>query len=186
MATVASGQVFKSQQEALRIAFPDSQKVARKTVFLDDSQVQKIQKRARAKVESKIVTFYIDESENGPTAFVFFERNTVRTKDEIFMVVVNPDASVRFIEMLAFYEPHDYLPTSKWFELFELKSLNDKLWPNREIHAVSGATLSVQAITLGVRKTLAIYKEVIQSQFYSTGNQVPKTESNNSSPEMDR
>jgi Na+-translocating ferredoxin:NAD+ oxidoreductase RnfG subunit len=153
--------VFKTQQKALQEAFPNSDSIERKVLFLTDEQVNQIQTLAKAKLESKIVTFYVGEKADSITGYAFFESNIVRTKPETFMVVLDKKARVKFVEVLAFYEPLDYLPTSNWFALFTDKILSDKLWPKRDIHNITGATLSVQAITQGVRKMLAIYQVVI-------------------------
>ena len=154
-------QVFKTQKKALQEAFPNSDSIERKTLFLTDEQVNQIQRLAKAKLESKIVTFYVGETADSITGYAFFETNIVRTKPETFMVVSDKKARVKYVEVLAFYEPLDYLPTSNWFALFADKILSDKLWPKRDIHNITGATLSVQAITQGVRKMLAIYEVAI-------------------------
>jgi hypothetical protein len=77
------------------------------------------------------------------------------------MVVINPDSTVRYAEILAFYEPLDYLPAPNWLELFRSKPLKDNLWPRRDIHNITGATLTVQALTQGVRKMLAIFQVAV-------------------------
>ncbi len=160
----ALSQLFKSQQAALAEAFAKSDTVIRKVVFLTDKQVQTIEREAKAKVESKIVTYYQGLSADSTTGTALFEKNIVRTKPETFMAVVNPDGSVRYVEMLAFHEPAEYLPTSRWFALFKGKFLDERLWPKRGIHGITGATLTVRAITQGVRKSLAIYKVAIATE----------------------
>jgi len=75
----------------------------------------------------------------------------------VYMVVVSPEARLQRVEILAFYEPEEYLPNKRWFNQFHGKVLNEGLWPKREISAVSGATLSVNGITSEVRKVLSIF-----------------------------
>ena len=157
-------QLLMTQEDALKSIFPDSQKVTRHTIFLEDDQVEKIQNLARFKLESKIVSYYTDaDGKNAPTAFVFFEKSTVRTKDAIFMVVLNPDGTTRLIKMLAFYEPFDYMPIPRWFKLFNNREFDSSLWPDRGIDTITGATLTVHAVTFGVRKILATYIVAINS-----------------------
>ena len=160
-------QVLMTRDEALTQVFPDSQNVTRHTIFLNDSQVDRIQKRAHTKLESRIMTYYTDSATKKTATFVFFEKNRVRTKDEIFMVVVNADGTVKYIEMLAFYEPFDYFPMARWLKLFIDKPLTKKLWPNRDINNITGATLTAHAITFGVRKILAIYDIAIRPPEWS-------------------
>lgn len=162
--TTGQAQVFKTQQVALQEAFPDNDSIGRKVLFLTDEQVDQIQKLAKAKLDSKIITFYFATKADSVLGYAFFETNIVRTKPETFMVVLSSDAKVKYVEVLAFYEPLDYLPTSNWFKLFTNKVLNNNLWPKRDIHNVTGATLSVQAITQGVRKMLAIYQVAMSKE----------------------
>lgn len=157
----AISQVLRTQEEALTLAFGDSAQVSRHTLFLDEEQVKRIEHAAKCKLDSKIATYYAGAESDTVSGYAFFERNTVRTKDEIFMVVVNPNGTVRFVEMLAFYEPMDYFPTPRWFKLFVGKLLDNELWPERGVNGITGATLTVRAVTQGVRKVLAIYQEAV-------------------------
>ncbi len=150
-------QVYLTKNDALAMYLGKNNE--RKTIFLTDEQVTNIQQLAKAKVESKIVTYY--SSQKG---FAFFETRTVRTMPATFIVVVNPNGSVRAVEMLAFYEPEDYLPTKKWMATFEHKTINDDLWLKRGIYNISGATLSAYAITESVRKILATYQIAIAQE----------------------
>jgi len=153
-----SAQVLLTRHEALRIYFPEPASIERKNLFLTDVQIDKIQVQAKAKVESKIVTYYVGRLDDHVQGYAFFDTRTIRTEPATYMVVINPDSSLRAVELLAFYEPEDYLPPKKWLSLFEKKTLSDDLWLKRGIHSISGATLSAQAITEGVRRTLAIFQ----------------------------
>lgn len=157
----AQAQLLMTQEQALQQAFPPGTRIKRHTLFLNDEQVEQIQRRARAALASKLVTYYSDSSGAAPQ-LVFFEKNTVRTRDEIFMVIIDRSGQVQRIEMLAFYEPLDYLPPPRWLALFRGKPLSDKLWPQQEIHNITGATLTARAVTLGVRRILATFELAIK------------------------
>jgi len=156
-----AAQVFSTQQQALARIFPKPQSVERRTLFLDDGQVEAIQKLARARLASKIIPYYIGKQENKITGYAFFATDIVRTKEVTYMTVVNPDSTIRAVEILAFYEPMDYLPAPRWLELFRGKWLNDNLWPKRNIHNITGATLTAQSLTQGARKMLAIFQVAV-------------------------
>lgn len=158
------GQVYLTKEAALKLYFPDAVSVERKTVFLTDQQVEKIQSRARAKVDSRVLTYYVGRSMVGPLGYAFFETQIVRTMPETFLIVVNPDSSVRAVEILAFFEPEDYLPPKRWLNLFVNKSLRDDLWLKRGVQNVIGATISAQSITDGVRKILATFELAVPKE----------------------
>jgi len=152
-----NAQVLMKQDEALRLAFPQGEIVERQTLFLTEAQVVEIEKTARSKLESKLVVYYRARKEDRISGYAFFETAIVRTKPVTLMALVNPDSTLRLVELLSFYEPHDYLPAPRWLSLFRNRAFTDHLWPKRDIHNISGATLSVQTITLAVRRMMATY-----------------------------
>lgn len=150
--------VFKTQDVALETTFSEADTVVRKTLFLDDEQINTLQDKSRSKFSSQIISYYVGLKDGSPIGYAFFEDQIVRTKKAIVMVVLLPDGTVENVEVLAFYEPEDYLPIERWFELFFGKRLTANLWPGKQIHAVTGATLSVHSFTLCTRRALALYE----------------------------
>lgn len=160
----AEGQLYLTQEGALKLAFPTADSIERKTVFLTDKQAEAIQLKARAEVESKIVTYYVARDPENVLGYAFFETQIVRTMPETSMAVVDPDGSLRTVEILAFYEPGDYLPSRRWLSQFDKKTLNDDLWVKRGIQNISGATLSAHSIAEGVRRVLATFAIAIPKE----------------------
>ncbi len=155
------GRVFMSQEEALRLAFSSGTVVERKNLYLSVEQKKQIEQQAKSKMDSNLVTYYMGISTGGISGFAFFNSHNVRTMPETMMAVVNLDGSLRFVEILAFYEPEDYLPPKKWLGLFQSKKLDDDLWVKRGIRNVTGATLTTQAITEATRRILATFQVAI-------------------------
>lgn len=153
-------QVSMTKDEALRAAFPGLE-VERSTAFLSDIERSAIQRTAKARVESKVVTYYLARRSGKIAGTAFFETMTVRTMPATIMVVVDPDTTVRSVELLAFYEPPDYRPSDRWLDQFAGAGTSTDLYLKRGIHAISGATLSAQSITEGVRRLLATYATVV-------------------------
>lgn len=156
--------ILTTREQILKHAFGERANISRKTLFLTMEQVKAIEKAARVKVESKLVTYYVAQSTNGVEGYAFPDSSIVRTMPVTYMVIVNPDATVRFVEIMAFHEPEDYLPHNRWLKLFGGKILEDSLWPRRGIPNVTGATLTVNTITYGVRKILAIYQIAVEKE----------------------
>lgn len=164
LVSIVPAQVFKSQEMALRQAFPESTTVRRRAIFLTDEQIKTIQKKAKTRVDSKVVTYYTGSRGDSILGFAYFESGIVRSKPATYMVVLHPNGEVKYVDILAFYEPLDYLPAPNWLALFEDAVLGTGLWPGRDIHNITGATLTARAITLGVRKVLAIHETIVQQK----------------------
>jgi hypothetical protein len=154
--------VFFSQKEALAQAFPEADRIETKTHILSDEQVSSIEGMARAKIETRLVAIHTAWRGEERLGYAHIDVHTVRTKPEGFMVVLGPDGAVRYVQILAFYEPLDYLPTNRWYQLFAGKSRSDGLRLGRDIDAISGATLSARAATEGVRRALAYYEVLLR------------------------
>jgi hypothetical protein len=147
--------VYKTQKQALAEAFPGG--FDQRTVFLTDAQVQEVEKRARAKVESKIITFYTGrDSEGRPAGAAYFDTHIVRTTTETVLVVLDPDGAIRRVEILAFYEPEDYKVRQGWLDRMEEKDVDDEMAVGRDLVRVTGATLTVHALAATVRRVLAL------------------------------
>jgi hypothetical protein len=156
----AMSKVYLTKDDALKKAFPDAE-IERKTLFLTNEDVEMVETLSVTKVESKLFTYYTARGKDSILGYAIFGSHIVRTKPEVYMVVINPDGSIRYIEILAFYEPEEYLPPKRWFEQFAGKVLDDTLWTKRGISAVTGATLSANGITQEVRKTLSVFQIMI-------------------------
>jgi len=157
VAQVLFAQVFLTKDEALKDYFPRPASIERKTVFLTDEQVGEIEQNARAKVDSKIVSYYVGHLGGHIQGYAFFDTRIIRTEPGTYMVVIDPDSSVRGVELLAFYEPEDYLPPNRWLLQFRKKKDLDEVWLKRGVQNMVGATLSAQALTGGVRRIMATF-----------------------------
>jgi Na+-translocating ferredoxin:NAD+ oxidoreductase RnfG subunit len=157
-AAPAGAKVFYSQEEALELAFPDAERVEKRSELLDDARAAEVQRLAQAELPSRLVTFYTAYRDEKVVGHAVIEIHTVRTQPEAFLVVISPEGRVRSIRVLAFYEPQEYLPSERWFRQFEGRALDEKLRLEGEIHGVAGSTLSSRAVTAGVRRALALYQ----------------------------
>ena len=165
----AEAKVFYSQQEAIDLAFPDADRIETDIRVLTKDQVAAVESAARSKLDSRIAKFYVAWQGDAITGYAFIDVHTVRTLPEAFLLVLEPDGSTRSVRVLAFHEPLDYLPTERWYEQFEKKSLADELRLDRDIHGVVGATLSARAVTQSVRRVLALFRVLILNEAGEAG-----------------
>ena len=73
-----------------------------------------------------------------------------------FLVAIDPTDRLKDVDILVYREPYGgEVAYEPWRRQFRGKSVNDSLRVGREIRSISGATISVHAVTLGVRRMLA-------------------------------
>jgi Na+-translocating ferredoxin:NAD+ oxidoreductase RnfG subunit len=160
---VALAKVFYSRNEALDMAFPDAERVESETHVLADEQVARIERMAKGPLESKLVKIYTGFRGNEVVGYAVIDIHNVRTLPEAFMIVLDPDGTVRSLRMLAFHEPLDYMPAERWYAQFEARSLEEPLRVGGDVHGIVGATLSARATARGVRRALAFYEVLVQN-----------------------
>ncbi len=158
----AGAVVFLSRSEAVATAFPDAERVDERSYVLDDGQAKQVEGRAGARLDSRLVTLYTGFRNDRIVGYALIDIHTVRTQPEAFMVVISPEGEVRDVRMLAFYEPREYLPSSRWLEQFRDERLSPDLSLRRKVHAIAGSTLSSRAVTGGVRRALALYEVLVR------------------------
>lgn len=160
LASTSFAKVYLTKDEALELAFPDADTVDKKVFFLTDDQVKEIESLSRTKVDSKIFVSFIGKKREKVLGYAVIDTHTVRTMSETVMVVINQDGTVRQVEILAFFEPPDYMPGEKWLELFQDKKLSTSLRLGGDIPRITGATITSNTIVKVVRRILATFQVV--------------------------
>ncbi|HEV8305735.1 MAG TPA: FMN-binding protein [Gemmatimonadales bacterium] len=73
-----------------------------------------------------------------------------------FLVAIDPGDRLKDVDILVYREPYGgEVAYEAWRRQFRGKSAADSLRVGREIRTISGATISVHAVTLGVKRVLA-------------------------------
>lgn len=159
LSTRADSAVLATKDEALRKAFPGAGTIERRTVFLSEDEAKKAGQVAGVKMEHRVFTYYIASGDSGTQGYAVIDSLVVRTKKAVMLTVIRPGGRVvDKVEILSFYEPREYMPSGRWLGLFPGKALSNGMRVNRDIAAVSGATMSSHAFTAQARLALAVFE----------------------------
>ena len=94
----------------------------------------------------------------GDSLLGFAQVGNVLGKDQpiTFLVAIDPADRLKDVDILVYREPYGgEVAYEPWRRQFRGKTVADSLRVGREIRGISGATISVHAVTLGVRRMLA-------------------------------
>lgn len=160
-ATPGLATVFYSKTEAMELAFGKEAEVEQMSLFPDDQQMNVIQQLARVKLDSGLFTFYVGKKQGKILGYAAIETSTVRTKPETLMIVLTPEGELNNVHTLAFHEPPEYMPPSRWFEQLYKRVLAE-MDVNKGVDGISGATLSTHASIDSIRKVMAIYQVLMK------------------------
>jgi hypothetical protein len=154
----AAATVFHAKDEALALAFPDSDRLENRVFILTDEQKAAVEKLARAPLESQLWTVYVGWHGSELLGYAAIDTHIVRTLPETLMVVLSPAGEVQRVEILAFYEPPEYAPSARWARQFTGRELDDDLKLGGAVQGITGATLTARGMMAAVRRVLALYK----------------------------
>jgi transcriptional regulator of nitric oxide reductase len=94
----------------------------------------------------------------GDSLLGFAAVRNVKGKDQpiTVLVAIDPADRLKDVDVLVYREPYGgEVAYEAWRRQFRGKNVADSLRVGREIRAISGATISVNAVTLGVKQLLA-------------------------------
>jgi hypothetical protein len=164
LGSAAGATVYHARDEALKLAFPDADRVVPKDFFLTRDQRTAIETLAKSKLESDLLTVYVGHHGEQVIGYAIFDTHVVRTLPETFLVVLSPTGAVTGTYLLAFYEPPEFAPPERWLAQFHDATLNDELRVGRGIVGITNSTLTSEAVTGGIRRALAIHAALLKGQ----------------------
>ncbi len=149
-------QVYLTKKQALEIAFPGADKIDKERKWLDESQAKAISALLGQKIHENRFTYYVGKKGGKPMGYMVIDHIIGKSFPITFMVVLNVDGSVRDVEVMVYREPRGWEVRYPNFmsQFFGMNAGSDF----REINSITGATLSVRSITLGVKKAVSAYK----------------------------
>lgn len=155
---------FKRPEQALSQIYTGSQ-IEVRNITLTREQMEEVQRISGVKLESRIASWYIVKKGGQTIAYGYADIHRVRTHPEVVLYTITPDGRLDVVEVLAFYEPLEYMPEDQWLRLFAGKQLSkDPIRLRRDIPNITGATLTARAITDNARKVLAMWQILFGGQ----------------------
>ena len=165
--TTAAQPGLISREEALAAVFPGAT-IAADRVFLTDAQVERVAALSQTDVVSQIYARYVARRGGVVVGRAYVDTHVVRTKRESLLVSIEPDGRVRRIDVTAFLEPPEYVPSEPWRRQYYDQPLSDDIAVQRRIRPIAGATLTTGAVNGAVRRVLAL-DQVLQGDAVDRG-----------------
>ena len=167
IASLASTSAFATQyltvEQAQRVMFPDATAFKDAALQLSTEQMHQVEKLSG--LPSRSVNWRVFSAQRGDALLGYVILDDVIGKVELisYAVAVNPDASVRQIEILTYRESHGFeIRNPAWRKQFAGKSAQAGLTVGDGIANISGATLSCTHVTDGVRRIAAIAQVMLK------------------------
>jgi Na+-translocating ferredoxin:NAD+ oxidoreductase RnfG subunit len=142
-------------RETLQRMLPGARELRPDSIALTDAERRAFRERTGMSAPAAATVIYSALSDTGLIGYVVLDE--VRGKDQpiTYAVAVGPDLAIRSLEILDYREAYGgEVRNGSWRNQFLGKTPAEPLRPGREISAITGATISSRAVTLGVRRVL--------------------------------
>lgn len=156
---LAAETVYLRPAEALRVIFRSSQEVILQKKSLTEEQKTALGKRLGRKITRTDWNFYVARSDGKVDGYALIDNEVGKMEPITFLTAITPQGEVKEVEILVFREPiggevHD----KRFLKQYRGKKLEDPIRIGQDVANISGATMSARAVSLGVKRALAIWQ----------------------------
>ena len=153
-------EVFLSEEEAVKLMFPNSQRIKKELLRVPADKKMFIEERIGWKFPEDAFDVYIGETGTQVDGYALVQNTIGKHKPMTYMVGVDAHGRVSNVELLVFREARGSEVRTKRFNVqYEGKTASDPVRLNKDIINISGATMSVRSISAGVKRVLVLVDE---------------------------
>ncbi len=155
---VAFGVVYMKPKDVLTQFFNNSEKVVSEKKQVGAIQRAELSQRLGYKFKEKELIFYVGKTGAKIDGYALLDHQIGKTQPITFMTLIGPKGRVEQIEVLVYRESHgSEVRHQRFLKQFYTKVSSDPLRRGRDIVNISGATMSVDAMTVGVKRALILW-----------------------------
>jgi hypothetical protein len=153
-------EVFMTENEAVKIMFPKSERVRKAVIRLSQEKKDVVEQRIGWKFPEESFEVYIGETGDKVDGYAMVHNTIGKHKHMTYMVGVDNEGACTDVELLVFREAKGSDVGRKRFNAqYEGKTVSDPIRINKDILNISGATMSVRSISAGVKRVLILVDE---------------------------
>lgn len=153
-------EVYLSPREAPGVLFPEATEFTLDRVRLTPSLREEIAARiapSRSSLWEPTIPVYVASKGKDVVGYAVVVNEIGKHRPITFVVGVEPDGSVRGVEIMVYRESvGSDVRAGRFLKQYRGKTLEAPLRTGRDITGISGATLSVRAVNRGTKKALAL------------------------------
>jgi len=156
---------YMTFEQAQGLIFANAKEFVSTPVTLSPDQITQIERLSG--VRGRTPQQQVWQARAGDTLLGWLILDQVIGKHELitYAVGINPDGSLRQFQIIEYREAYGYqVRNLKWRDQFVGKTAADPPELNANIVNISGATMSCQHVTEGIKRLLALYEVALRSR----------------------
>lgn len=149
---------FLTPAEALKVIFKDSQEVHKADHEVTDEIQSKAQVLLGYPPPKQVYSFYLGKTGDRIDGYAVIDEQVGKVLPITFITRISPEGKVDAVEVMVYRESiGGEVKNRRFLNQFREKALNDELRLHKDIVNISGATLSSQALVVGVKRAVVLW-----------------------------
>ena len=162
LAAPALATVYESSEAALGNLFPKAQSFEEAPLTLTDAERDQVAKLGGAQAGHGQLRAWAARADGNVIGYAFIDEVIGREDFITYAVGIDANGKLRPVEILEYRESHGgEIRNKRWLAQFDGRSGPGQLRFGPDIKNISGATLSSEHVTAGVRRILAIWQTAL-------------------------
>ncbi len=158
LAATAHAAQFLTVEQAQRVFFPAADVFLEQKLDLSASQIAQIESRAHTRMRLKRYRVWEAKAHHQSLGVVIVDEVYGKHEFITYAMAIGPDGKIVGVEILEYRESFGGgVRNRAWRAQFIGKGAADSLKLDKDVRNISGATLSCQHVTEGIRRNLALY-----------------------------
>jgi Na+-translocating ferredoxin:NAD+ oxidoreductase RnfG subunit len=156
-APVLGAQTYLREADAARALFPDSTSSVRKTLDLTDTEVALVSKALGRRIEMRSYPYLEVKTEKGLAGIILILDVIGESRPITFAIGITIDGALQDVQVMVYREPQgEAIHELRFRKQFVGKRVKDPVTLDKDIDAISGATISSRSATFAARKGLLL------------------------------
>jgi Na+-translocating ferredoxin:NAD+ oxidoreductase RnfG subunit len=159
-----SAKMLVSPIDAMKQSYGVDSKIIEESIILSGAEAKKVQDASQVKLGTKIFKVFKAVEDSKTLGYGVLINRKIRSKNGVVLYMISPESVLKGIEVIAFNEPMEYVPSKKWISQFENVDTKTPLALSKDIPTITGATLSAKSFVDGSRVAFSIYNELLKGK----------------------
>ena len=167
--SLIANQIQSKTEEIIKSEFGNNIEISFVKYFIPDTIRRNIENKCEQSFFDDNIYLWIVESEDSIISYALMDNVYGKSLPITFLVIYKLDGSIHSSHIIKYREDHGgAVASEKWNQQFTGKNESSGFKLGEDIHGISGATISVRSVSLGIQKLTLLYKEIIKNYENST------------------
>ena len=161
-AAPARAEVYYTVADLLTAQFARSERVSFVKVEPGDTERRRIERRLGRSLGKSGYTFYVATTAGKVDGYALFDEERGQHELINFATFFDADGGITRVEVVAYREPYgDGIRAERFRRQFVGRGASSGFAPNKDIDAISGATISSRSMCAGVKRASVLLEETL-------------------------